>query len=138
MKKKTHQWWKQETIYFECQSDCFKCCSKPGVVYLDFKDILQAAEYLELTVSDFKSEFLKRQDDLWLIEVEESRPCPFLVEHGCAIHKAKPAQCRSYPFWRENMETRNHWLLTAAFCPGINKEQEVSHSSIEEFLQEDG
>ena len=102
------------------------------------KDIRQAAEYLNLTVSRFKSEFLKREAGLWLIEVEEDRPCPFLVEEGCAIHKAKPAQCRSYPFWHQNLETRNHWLLTAAFCPGINKGPKISHVSIEELLGEGG
>ena len=134
----TNPWWKQETIHFDCQSDCFKCCTKPGVVYMDLSDIRQAAEHLELTVSRFKSEFLKREAGRWLIEVEEARPCPFLVEEGCAIHKVKPAQCRSYPFWRENIETRNHWLLTGAFCPGINKGPEISNPSIEEFLEEGG
>ena len=134
----TIQWWKHETIRFECQPDCFKCCSKPGVVYMDTKDIRKAAEHLKLTVSRFKGEFFKLEAGLWLIEVEEERPCPFLVEEGCAIHPAKPTQCRSYPFWRENMETRNYWLLTSVFCPGINKGPEISNSSIGEYLEESG
>ena len=87
-------------------------------------------------LSLFKSEFLTCQEGLWSIEVEENHPCPFLVDDGCAIHKAKPTQCRNYPFWQENMETRNHWLLTAAFCPGIGKGPQISNQSIQGSLEE--
>ncbi len=114
-------WWEKEPVRFECEPDCFKCCTKPGVVYMDRKDVRDAAEYLQLSQKLFKSEFLKKEHDMWYIDVQEGNPCPFLTFEGCAIHEAKPAQCRTYPFWRENMETPQHWELTAGFCPGINK-----------------
>ena len=129
------KWWEKEPIRFECQPDCFKCCSKPGVVYMDPKDIRQAAKYLNLTVSKFKSEFLTCQEGLWSIEVEENHPCPFLVDEGCAIHKVKPTQCRNYPFWKENLESKNHWKRTTLFCPGIGLGRELSASFVRNALK---
>lgn len=131
-------WWRQEVIRFQCQSDCFKCCSKPGVVYLTNREVSQAAQYLGISVSRFKSEFLKKQLDLWVIEVEEDLPCPFLAHEGCIIHETKPSQCKTYPFWRENMESKNHWALATAFCPGIGKGLEVDKKEIEKCLKNDG
>lgn len=128
-------WWEQENIHFECQQDCFKCCSKPGVVYLDPADIRKAAHYLNLKVSRFKSEFLVRENKLWFIEVEENRPCPFLIPEGCALHKVKPAQCKAYPFWKENLETLNHWKLAASFCPGIGKGPRILADTIKKALK---
>jgi Fe-S-cluster containining protein len=119
------QWWEKKPVRFECQPDCFKCCAKPGFVYMNQKDVRQAAEFLNLSQKRFKSEFLKKQYDMWYIEVEDDNPCPFLTFEGCAIHEAKPVQCKTYPFWRENMETPKHWELTASFCPGIGKGSEL-------------
>tara|TARA_B100000686_G_scaffold31744_1_gene32939 strand:- start:1111 stop:1533 length:423 start_codon:yes stop_codon:yes gene_type:complete len=130
-------WWQNETIYFECQPDCFKCCSKPGLVFLTTQEAKQAAQYLGISLLRFKSEFLTKQDKIWLIEVEEDHPCPFLTHKGCAIHEAKPVQCRTYPFWHENMESKNHWALTSVFCPGIGNGPEIEKKEIKKFLNED-
>ena len=54
------KWWEIEPIRFECQPDCFKCCTKPGVVNFDRGDIQNAAKFLEMKTSDFKREFLKK------------------------------------------------------------------------------
>lgn len=114
------QWWEKEPIRFECQPQCFKCCLKPGAVYFNADDIRRAAKSLECSAANFKSKHLVREGGSWLIDVEENRQCPFLTLRGCRIHEAKPEQCQTYPFWQENLESRNHWKLTAMFCPGID------------------
>ena len=114
-------WWEKAPVHFECDPDCFKCCVKPGVVYMNRKDVRDAAKYLKLSQNRFKSEFLNKEHDMWYINVEEDNPCPFLTFDGCSIHEVKPVQCKTYPFWRENMETLRHWELAAGFCPGVGR-----------------
>jgi len=113
------RWWEKEPVRFECQPQCFKCCLKPGAIYFLDADIRRAAKFLQYSVARFKSEYLVEEDGLWLINVAENQRCPFLTLEGCRIHESKPAQCKTYPFWQENLESRNFWNLTAMFCPGI-------------------
>ena len=128
------KWWEKETLRFECQPDCFKCCVKPGLVYFDAGDIRNASNILGCTPGKLKSEFLEKEDSHWHLNVETDKPCPFLDCNGCAIHEAKPKQCGTYPFWRENLHSKNLWKLTAGFCPGIGKGPIIPPESIKEML----
>ena len=106
------KWWEKEPLRFECQPDCFKCCLKPGIIYFDPKDIRNAADYLGISPSKLKKTFLTRDDGEWILEVgEDGAPCSFLTDKGCGIHDVKPKQCQSYPFWRENMDSKIMWKL---------------------------
>mgnify|MGYP003324120747 CR=1 FL=1 len=115
------KWWEKEPLRFECQPDCFKCCMKPGIIYFDREDIRNAAEYLGISPSELKETFLTRDDGKWVMEVgADGTPCSFLTDTGCGIHNGKPKQCQSYPFWRENMDSKSMWKLVGGFCPGID------------------
>ncbi len=131
------RWWEQEDISFKCKEDCFKCCLKPGVVNFDKEDLEDAARYLGIPQSKFKKEFkLKKAEAYWEMEVEEDLPCPFLTPQGCGIHPAKPKQCRTYPFWKENLASKNDWQLTAGFCPGIDTGPKVPAAAIKQDLKD--
>ncbi len=130
------KWWEQEPIRFECQPDCFKCCMKPGVVNFDKEDIQKAAKFLEIKTSGFRQEFLKKDFGVWEMELQEGEVCKFLTMQGCGIHPSKPKQCRTYPFWKENLETRNHWQLTAGFCPGIGQGPVIPPAEIKKALKD--
>jgi len=129
------RWWEREPVRFECQPQCFKCCLKPGVIYFSDADILQAAKFLQCSPAAFKSRYLVEDDGLWLLDVTEDEPCPFLALQGCRIHESKPAQCATYPFWKENLESRNFWKLTAMFCPGIGLGPMFPVAAIKKALQ---
>ena len=130
------KWWEAEPIRFECQADCFKCCMKPGVVNFDRGDIHNASKFLEMKTSDFKKKFLKKDFGVYEMELEEGQVCQFLTMQGCAIHPAKPKQCQTYPFWKENLRTRNHWELTAGFCPGIGQGPVIPVEEIKQRLKD--
>jgi len=130
------KWWEKEPLRFECQPDCFKCCSKPGVVYFDTPAIENAARIIKISVERLKKEFLKFNDGQWVHEVENEKPCSFLTPQGCAIHHGKPLQCRTYPFWQENMTSKSMWKLVGAFCPGIGIGQNVPVTTIRKFLNQ--
>ena len=128
------KWWEKEPLRFECQSDCFKCCAKPGIVYFDRAAIKNAARIIKISTERFKKGFLKLDNGQWVHEVESGNPCSFLTPEGCAIHNGKPLQCRSYPFWHENMTSKSMWKFVGAFCPGIGIGPSVSIATIRKFL----
>ena len=130
------KWWEKEPLRFECQPDCFKCCTKPGIVYFDTAAIKNAARITKISIERFKKEFLKFDDGQWMHEVENGKPCSFLTPQGCAIHYGKPLQCRVYPFWHENMTSKSMWKLVGAFCPGIDIGSSFSVTTIRNFLNQ--
>jgi Fe-S-cluster containining protein len=67
-------------------------------------------------------------------EVENGNPCAFLIPDGCAIHNGKPLQCRSYPFWHENMTSKSMWKLVEGFCPGVGVGPAATVATIRQFL----
>jgi Fe-S-cluster containining protein len=129
------KWWEKESPRFECQPDCFKCCAKPGIVYFDKSSIENASKITNLSTMHFKKEFLKRDDGQWIHEVKDGNPCAFLTLEGCSIHFGKPIQCRSYPFWRENMTSKSMWKLVGSFCPGIDSGPHIAVATIRNFLE---
>ena len=131
------KWWEKEPLRFECQTGCFKCCTKPGVVYFDKASIENASKILRISSELFRKEFLLWDDGHWVHEVANGDPCAFLAPEGCSIHNGKPIQCRSYPFWKENMNTKKWNNEISKFCPGINKGGRISKKEIDKIINED-
>ena len=46
--------------------------------------------------------------------------CIFLKDKKCQVYQNRPKQCRTYPWWQENLHTEQNWKLAAATCEGIN------------------
>jgi hypothetical protein len=46
--------------------------------------------------------------------------CPFLRGTRCAVYPVRPIQCRTFPFWRENLRSHEEWERLSQFCPGID------------------
>ena len=46
----------------------------------------------------------------------------------------RPTQCRTFPFWRETLRSREKWENLAEFCPGIDKGPRQSLEVIREQL----
>ena len=66
--------------------------------------------------------------------------CEFLVRESggktrCAIHAARPRQCRSWPFWESNLSARGAWEAAARHCPGINQGHRHLLSAIQNALR---
>ena len=67
-------------------------------------------------------------------EININGNCQFLENKKCSIYTARPMQCRAWPFWKENMNTKkwNDELLN--FCPGIGKGRLISASMIQKKI----
>lgn len=118
--------WYQSGLAFQC-TGCSNCCSGPqtGYVWVDDQEILElanAAGYRD-DLDTFERKFLRtvgaRQS---LVEYSDG-DCIFLdpTTRRCSVYQARPKQCRSWPFWKENLKSPQAWASTAKGCPGCNR-----------------
>ena len=108
-------------LRFECQPGCTNCCQQKGFVYITEGDLTRMAEFLRMGAREFEREFVYRTKHLLRLRMPRHTQCHFLREDGCSIHPAKPTQCRIFPFWPEQVESKREWREIAAYCPGIGK-----------------
>ena len=57
--------------------------------------------------------------------------CPFLRGGRCLVYTVRPVQCRTFPFWRENLRSLEHWERLREFCPGIDEGERHDLETIE-------
>jgi len=127
MKQQGQDKWYQGGLAFECQG-CGACCSGPdeGYVWVRAKEIAALANLLKVSVSQFKARYVRRVGLRYsLIEKQPSKDCIFLKPtekgKGCELYPQRPRQCRSWPFWPENLRSPAAWRRAAEKCPGIDK-----------------
>lgn len=121
-------------LRFECQKDCSKCCGgAPGYVWLHKDDVKRISNFLNLTEDEFIDQYTKLVDQrLSLIDVESDNwNCIMLKEGRCSIYNVRPMQCRTFPFWYQNLESDYYWEETVEECPGIGKGRLYSQPEIE-------
>ena len=108
-------------LHFECQRGCINCCDQDGFVYLTEEDLKRAAKFRGMSARAFEEKYVYRTRRALRFRKPRDRQCPFLENHGCSIHPAKPTQCRLFPFWPELVDDKKEWLKTGHWCPGIGK-----------------
>lgn len=129
-------WWK-DGVKFECQQSGKCCVSRGGYgyVYLTLADRKRMASHLGLTLSAFQKEYCSKTDGFFHLKEEATRTkCVFLKGAGCSIYEARPTQCRTWPFWPENMSPKAWSLEVATFCPGVGKGPGVDAKRIQRDL----
>lgn len=125
-----------EGLKFACQPGCTECCRQKGFVYLTEADLPRMAEYLHITPAAFEARYVYRTRNRMRLRVPKDANCSFLKGDGCAIHAAKPTQCRTFPFWPEFVESRREWRKTAQYCPGIGQGPLVQIEVVREQARE--
>lgn len=48
----------------------------------------------------------------------------------CTVYAARPAQCRTFPFWPANTNDPMAWTLAAMSCEGIGRGELISEEEI--------
>ncbi len=117
--------WYAEGLKFAC-TRCGNCCSgAPGYMWVGPEESRAIARHLGLSVEQFEQAHTRRAGRRQsLLELPDG-DCEFLVRQAdgrtlCAIHPARPVQCRTWPFWKSNVASARAWERSARSCPGMN------------------
>ena len=115
--------WYAEGVRFACQPDCGKCCTRHGeydYVYLEPPDVARLALHLDMPVRAFRAKWTKQDDGHTVLKMD-GPACPFLDGARCTVYEARPRQCGTFPFWPENLKSREAWDELSTFCPGVGQ-----------------
>jgi uncharacterized protein len=138
-----NQVWYQSGLAFSCRK-CGRCCAGPeeGYVWVTERELAAIADYLQLSPEETREKYLRREGARYsLIEKEIGKDCIFLnrTEEGyrCAIYPVRPLQCRTWPFWKENLRTEKQWREIGVVCPGVDQDQWYAADRIEAIREGD-
>lgn len=121
--------WYAPGLRFSC-TQCGHCCTgPPGYVWFDEREAQAIADYLDITVETFRRQYARTLEGAWTL-AEHASPdgrgydCVFLERRtdgtaGCSIYPVRPTQCRTWPFWPENLASPAAWRRAARDCPGM-------------------
>lgn len=135
--------WYEDGLRFAC-TRCGNCCGgAPGNVYVSELEIDALAERLGLDRAAFIRRYtrrIRRSDGPHVSLIEQPNyDCIFFRRgSGCTIYEDRPKQCRTWPFWRGNIEYREDWETAAEDCPGIGRGDRWSADHIATTAADDG
>lgn len=124
--------WYAKGIRFEC-TQCADCCHAHGEydrVYLDRSEAESMAKLKSLSLEEFIDRHCFIEDGAVLLRFVEGK-CGMLEGRRCGVYSARPAQCRTWPFWAENLSRRTWNSEIAPFCPGVGKGRVHTKTEIE-------
>ena len=128
-------------IKFECQGSGNCCVSRGsyGYVYLSKKDLNKLSKHFNMEVSKFKKIYCQITNNfIHLKEVIKNKGnCIFLKDRKCSVYKSRPIQCRTWPFWDENMKAKEWNLKISKFCPGIGKGKLIKEKKLLKIIEKD-
>ncbi len=127
--------WYHKGLRFSC-TECGQCCTgAPGYTWLVQKEIEAIALHLKISVAEFVKRYLRRVGERWaLLEHPVNYDCIFLKDKKCSIYQVRPKQCRTFPWWMGNLQSKADWEHAATYCEGINCGELVPYSTIAEQL----
>ncbi len=119
--------WYRDGLRFTC-TQCGNCCTgPPGYVWFDEDEVRAMAGALRMEVRSFLRRFAHKVNGYWsLNEIRNGSlyDCVFLERDDqgralCRVYETRPRQCRTWPFWPENLETPKDYQRAAVHCPGM-------------------
>jgi hypothetical protein len=115
--------WYRDGLRFAC-TRCGACCTgAPGYVWVDADEIARIAAHRDESPEQFSGRFVRRVGNRYSLVERPGGDCIFWSrEAGCTVYDARPAQCRTWPFWPENIADAESWGRTARACPGSGSE----------------
>ena len=132
--------WYREGVRFGC-TRCGNCCTgAAGTVRVSDDEIGGLALALSLPAPEVRRRHTRsvRGGDVALVE-RQNGDCTFWSPlDGCTVYRARPRQCRSWPFWRAVVHSEARWNEAARDCPGMNQGAHHDARSIEALASDDG
>ena len=127
----------QGGVRFEC-TQCGNCCTgEPGYVWVTRQDIRRIAAFLGRDDAWLSPDQVRRIGFKYSLTELANGDCVFLTttkqgQRVCGIYSVRPLQCRTWPFWTENLRSPERWAEAGEMCPGINDGKTHNFVAIEE------
>ena len=124
--------WYAGGLRFSC-TQCGNCCSgPPGFVWFDEAEGRAMAGARGEDEAAFYRKYARRIGGRWSLnerQTESGRDCIFLDRASmpgkalCSVYDARPMQCRTWPFWPDNLESPETWggVKARTPCPGMGQ-----------------
>jgi Fe-S-cluster containining protein len=118
--------WYAKGLNFECTM-CGNCCTgPPGAVWFDDAEAEAMAHAMGISLERFMSRFTRRINGRQSLRERNTRhgfDCILLDRESQPgrVYRARPTQCRTWPFWSENLEDEAAWdqAKSVTPCPGM-------------------
>ena len=126
-------------LRFSCKR-CSACCRlESGFVYLSENDLSRLAKALKMEYTAFIKTWCR-----WVPFVQDSErlslkeranfDCIFWKQQ-CTVYRARPLQCRTFPFWENVVCSPTAWEKAGSGCPGLNTGERHSGEKIDKMLR---
>ena len=132
--------WYADGLRFSCTGSG-KCCQVHGdhaYVFMTRDEERRIAEGLGLALRQFRRRHTYRP----FAQARSLRfpdgHCTFLKDRQCSIYETRPQQCRTWPFWEENLEPQAWQEEVMSFCPGAGRGRLYTAEEIEAVLSGNG
>jgi hypothetical protein len=130
--------WYADGLKFTC-TQCGNCCTGPaGYVWISEAEIARLALHLHLTPEETVEKYCRKTAGRLSLKERRTREgnydCIFLTEQParasadgklpqkrkmCSIYQHRPLQCRTWPFWPENLSSPEAWKISGKRCHGM-------------------
>jgi Fe-S-cluster containining protein len=131
--------WYQDGLRFECTM-CGACCSGgPGLVRFTDDEAHAMAAKRGVSIDEFLARFTRVVDgarSLLELPTEHGLDCVFLDRATipgkavCSLYEARPAQCRTFPWWPEHLRSPAAWRSLGKDCEGVGRGPVVTEREI--------
>ncbi len=115
--------WYANGLRFTC-TRCGTCCKARGeyvYVYVSDECLEKMARIHGLHPIQFERRYCTFLEGERIFKFEEEL-CPMNDGTQCTVYRARPIQCRTWPFWPENIESEKSWEeKVLKVCPGTGK-----------------
>jgi Fe-S-cluster containining protein len=129
-------------LQFSCKR-CSSCCRlESGFVYLSENDLSRLANELKMEYTPFITTWCRwvsfdRESERLALKEKSNFDCIFWNQQ-CTVYRARPLQCRTFPFWDNVVCSPSAWETAASGCPGLNNGERHTGEEIGEFLRMTG
>jgi hypothetical protein len=96
-------------------------------VWVTLEDMERIAGLLKMEFEAFTRSYVRRIGNRYSLVEKPDYDCIFLTRDargktGCGVYGARPMQCRTWPFWTDNLKSPGAWERAATRgggCPGM-------------------
>jgi uncharacterized protein len=137
--------WYAEGLDFTC-TQCGNCCTgPPGFVWMTRDEIIRLAKHLALSPEETVDRYCRKSGEQFSLREQRNAQglydCVFLQDAPggkriCGVYEARPLQCRAWPFWPGNLQSRKVWDAAAVRCYGMNSGRHFSAAEIVKLLDQ--